>query len=112
MQSLLTALSNITTYSTKSGFTAVCWHSLSWVLTSKDADTWTTTQRDHFMVFTQYFIRCGEAVFTVKDALIRDQVTDLNGKLATELAEPLDWLENAYPSKWKLNNKVVQFNWD
>jgi len=28
------------------------------------------------------------------------------------IGEPLDWLENPFPSKWKLNNKVVEFNWD
>jgi alpha-galactosidase len=28
------------------------------------------------------------------------------------IGEPLDWLENPFPSKWKLDNKVVEFNWD
>jgi len=28
------------------------------------------------------------------------------------LGEPLDWLENQHPAKWKLNNRVVDFNWD
>lgn len=28
------------------------------------------------------------------------------------LAEPLDWMTNAYPSKWKLNGETVEFNWD
>lgn len=27
------------------------------------------------------------------------------------LGEPLDWLQTALPEKWKLNNKVVDFNW-
>jgi alpha-galactosidase len=26
--------------------------------------------------------------------------------------EPLDWMTNQFPSKWKLNNRVVDFNWD
>jgi alpha-galactosidase len=26
--------------------------------------------------------------------------------------EPLDWMTNQFPSKWKLNNRVVTFNWD
>ncbi|MBK0378848.1 alpha-amylase family protein [Mucilaginibacter segetis] len=26
--------------------------------------------------------------------------------------EPLDWLTNQWPEKWKLNNRVVTFNWD
>lgn len=93
MESLLSTLCNITPYSTKTGFANLCWHSLSRVIASKDADKWTAEQRDHFMVFTQYFIRCGEAVFIVKDALIRDSATDLNSKLVAELVESLDWLE-------------------
>ena len=93
MENLLTTLCNITPYSTKHGFADLCWHSLTMVLGSKEADKWTAEQRDHFMVFTQFFIRCGEAIFIVKDALIRDIVTDLNSKLVTELVEPLDWLE-------------------
>jgi len=28
------------------------------------------------------------------------------------VAEPLDWMETAFPSKWKLNNKMEHFNWD
>ncbi len=28
------------------------------------------------------------------------------------IGEPLDWLDNPYPAKWKLDNKVVEFNWD
>lgn len=93
MESLLSTLCDITPYSTKTGFANLCWHSLSRVIASRDADKWAAEQRDHFMLFTQYFIRCGEAVFVVKDALIRDNVTDLNSKLVTELLEPLDWLE-------------------
>ena len=27
------------------------------------------------------------------------------------IAEPLDWMTNMQPTKWKLNNKVVDFNW-
>jgi alpha-galactosidase len=26
--------------------------------------------------------------------------------------EPLDWMTNQFPSQWKLNNRVVTFNWD
>ncbi|MDB5128326.1 hypothetical protein [Mucilaginibacter sp.] len=26
--------------------------------------------------------------------------------------EPLDWLTNQFPEKWKLNNREVSFNWD
>jgi alpha-galactosidase len=28
------------------------------------------------------------------------------------LGEPLDWMETAFPEKWKLNGKVVNFDWD
>jgi len=28
------------------------------------------------------------------------------------LGEPLDWMENAFPKKWKLNGKVEIFDWD
>ena len=28
------------------------------------------------------------------------------------VGEPLDWLTNPFPSKWKLDNKIVEFNWD
>ncbi len=26
--------------------------------------------------------------------------------------EPLDWLNNQLPRVWKLNNNLVEFNWD
>ena len=111
MENLLTALSNITPYCTKHSFANLCWHSLSRIITSKDADHWTTDQRDHFMVFTQYSIRCGEAVFNIKDALIRDAVTDLNDKLLTELVEPWDWLEdfNSAVEYEELNETIDEY---
>ena len=28
------------------------------------------------------------------------------------LGEPLDWMGNPFPEKWKLNGEVVKFNWD
>ena len=28
------------------------------------------------------------------------------------VGEPLDWMEDAVPKKWKLNGEVVSFNWD
>ena len=28
------------------------------------------------------------------------------------VGEPLDWMENQLPKKWKLNGKVEEFNWD
>lgn len=29
-----------------------------------------------------------------------------------QVAEPLDWLENQFPAQWKLDGKIVRFNWD
>jgi alpha-galactosidase len=31
---------------------------------------------------------------------------------AQPVAEPLDWLTNPFPSKWRLEGQVVNFNWD
>jgi len=28
------------------------------------------------------------------------------------VGEPLDWMENAFPKKWKLNGNIENFNWD
>ena len=28
------------------------------------------------------------------------------------LGEPLDWMDTMLPEKWKLNNRIVDFNWD
>lgn len=28
------------------------------------------------------------------------------------VGEPLDWMENAFPAKWKLNGETVNFNWE
>jgi alpha-galactosidase len=36
-------------------------------------------------------------------------------KLASEnlpVGEPLDWMENAFPKKWKLNGKIENYSWD
>ena len=36
-------------------------------------------------------------------------------KLAAQhlpVGEPLDWMENAVPKKWKLNGKIEMFDWD
>ena len=41
---------------------------------------------------------------------IKDSFTVAAKKLP--VAEPLDWLEQQWPVKWKLNNKVTTFNWD
>jgi alpha-galactosidase len=28
------------------------------------------------------------------------------------VGEPLDWLDNPFPAKWKLDNKIIVFDWD
>ena len=36
-------------------------------------------------------------------------------KLASQnipVGEPLDWMESAFPKKWKLNEKVETFDWN
>jgi alpha-galactosidase len=27
------------------------------------------------------------------------------------IAEPIDWMQNQFPEKWKLNEKITVFNW-
>lgn len=93
MESLLTVLNSITPYGSERGFVELCWQQLSKVITSKEASTWSSDKRAHFMVFTNFFIVTARAVFTVRDALIRSNVSDLNEILLIELAEPLDDLE-------------------
>lgn len=93
MESLLAVLNRITPYGSERGFVELCWHQLSKVLTSKEASSWSSDKRDHFMVFTNFFIVTARAVFTVRDALIRSNVSDLSEILLIELAEPLDDLE-------------------
>jgi len=36
-------------------------------------------------------------------------------KLAAQVlpvGEPLDWMESAFPEKWKLNEKIETFDWN
>ncbi|MBN2814075.1 MAG: hypothetical protein JXQ80_08355 [Bacteroidales bacterium] len=51
-----------------------------------------------------------EATGTEQKAFIKECFT-LASK-ALPVGEPMDWLENAFPVKWKLNGKTVTFNWD
>jgi alpha-galactosidase len=51
-----------------------------------------------------------EAIGTKQKAVIKDCF-----KLASQnlpVGEPLDWMETAFPKKWKLNGNVEIFNWD
>jgi alpha-galactosidase len=51
-----------------------------------------------------------EAVGAEQKAFIKQCFNDASERLP--VGEPLDWLDNAFPSKWKLNNKIVNFSWD
>lgn len=51
-----------------------------------------------------------EAVGTVQKEAIRESFRRASRE--QPLAEPLDWLESAVPSTWRLNGETVRFNWD
>ena len=60
---------------------------------------------------TPFFISAQpEAVGTEQKRFIKECFDNASKPLP--VGEPLDWLENTYPAKWKLNNEVVTFNWD
>jgi len=48
---------------------------------------------------------CAEQKTAIKQAF--DHVA-----LVQPTGEPLDWMTNMVPLKWKLNNRIVDFNWD
>lgn len=51
-----------------------------------------------------------EAVGAEQKRFIKACFDDASRQLP--VAEPLDWLDNAFPAKWRLNNKDITFNWD
>ncbi len=51
-----------------------------------------------------------EAVGAEQRAFIRKSF--LEAARTLPVAEPLDWLENQFPSRWRLDGKTVRFNWD
>ena len=62
--------------------------------------------------------RSGTMLFTslAPDALGTQQRNDLRAALALAavpqpLAEPLDWMQNVYPSRWKMNGTERHFDW-
>jgi hypothetical protein len=93
MTDLLTILNNITSYVSQRGFIDVCWEQLRVIISSEEASKWSADKRSNFMLHTELFIMNGNAVFVVRDALMRDDVTDLNQPLIDELAESLDDLD-------------------
>lgn len=67
----------------------------------------------------QLLAECGAPLFISAEL----DILDANKKAAIKKAfadaakvqptgEPLDWLTEQWPSKWKLNNREVTFNWD
>jgi alpha-galactosidase len=51
-----------------------------------------------------------EAVGDAQRELIRQSLKTASAWHQT--GEPLDWLVHQFPSKWRLLNREVQFNWD
>jgi alpha-galactosidase len=51
-----------------------------------------------------------EALGTDQKALIKECFAV--AAKAQPIGEPLDWMENQWPEKWKLNNKETDFNWE
>jgi alpha-galactosidase len=51
-----------------------------------------------------------EAVGAEQKDFIKQCFTDASKE--QPVGEPLDWLDNPFPAKWKLDNNVVEFNWD
>jgi len=50
-----------------------------------------------------------DALGAVQKAFIKDCFA--KAAKPQPIAEPLDWLTNSLPSKWKLNNRMVDFDW-
>ncbi|PVD52232.1 hypothetical protein DC498_10945 [Terrimonas sp.] len=51
-----------------------------------------------------------EAVGVEQKDFIKQSFTDASRHLP--VAEPLDWLENQFPAKWKLDKKIITFDWN
>lgn len=51
-----------------------------------------------------------EAVGEEQKQFIRQCFADASTPQAT--GEPLDWLTNPFPAKWKLNKQIINFDWD
>ncbi|MEP6750509.1 MAG: hypothetical protein ABJB86_22420 [Bacteroidota bacterium] len=50
-----------------------------------------------------------EATGTTQKQFIKECFATASKKMA--VGEPLDWMETAFPEKWKLNGKTIDFNW-
>ena len=94
MEDLLTILNRIAPYASEQEFTRLCWHHLIQVINSKETDKWDMHKRGLFMEISSFLIESGRAVFIVRDALVKNQETNLNKLLINQLGEHLNWLED------------------
>ncbi|MEO5593436.1 MAG: hypothetical protein ABIR15_01200 [Chitinophagaceae bacterium] len=51
-----------------------------------------------------------DATGTIQKQAIKECFRLASGNLP--VAEPIDWMQNAFPKKWKLNGEIQNFNWD
>jgi alpha-galactosidase len=51
-----------------------------------------------------------EATGTIQKQFIKECFATASKKIP--VGEPLDWMQTAFPKKWKLNGETVDFNWD
>lgn len=93
MEDLLTILNRITSYTSEHCFVRFCWHYLSEVMNSKDANKWDSCKRSRLIWLSSYLIEGVRAVFITRDTLIRNNETDLSSPLVGRLSEHLTWLE-------------------
>ncbi|QJB38778.1 hypothetical protein HF324_13245 [Chitinophaga oryzae] len=93
MADLLTDLKKITLYTTKQSLTEYCWELFTIVLSSSEADGWGMRQRNQAILFCRFFMNTINAAFSMKEALIRDNLTNLNNSLGNELQVHLANLE-------------------
>ena len=93
MEDLLTILNRITSYTSEHCFVRFCWYYLGDVMYSKEADKWDSTKRSEFIRTSGFLIECVRAVFITRDALIRNNETELSSSTVSLLNEHLTWLD-------------------
>nr|WP_295873299.1 hypothetical protein [uncultured Chitinophaga sp.] len=89
MADLLSDLKKITLYTTKQSLTEYCWELFSIVLSSSEADGWGMRQRNQAILFCRFFVNTINAAFSIKEALMRDNMRCLTSLLCDELKEHL-----------------------
>lgn len=109
MADLLTDLKKITLYTTKQSLTEYCWELFTIVLSSSEADGWDMRQRNQAILFCRFFLNTINAAFSMKEALIRDNLNNLNNSLGNELQLHLANLEE-YRSEVDVDEMEQFFN--